>query len=62
MLLGIAFGHNNANTTTVNDNIPTTVTSQSENDSTDLGEGTDTDPGGPVGGNSGQTPPPSIKP
>ncbi|WP_131667087.1 hypothetical protein [Chryseobacterium taiwanense] len=58
MLLSLAFGHNNANTATY-DNTQTTVTVQSDSDPT-----TRLDPDGePVGGNSGQLPPPlSINP
>lgn len=56
MLLGLAFGHNNANTSTYNDS--TTITVQS-----DINPATGIDPDGePVGGNTGQLPPPSIKP
>lgn len=59
MLLGLAFGHNNANTSTCNDNNSTIVTVQSD---TNPGTGIDPGDGEPVGGNSGQTPPPFIKP
>ncbi|WEK68736.1 MAG: hypothetical protein P0Y62_12855 [Candidatus Chryseobacterium colombiense] len=65
MLLGLAFGHNNANTSTCNDNNSTIVTVQGDTNSgtgIDPGDGIDPD-GEPVGGNSGQLPPPpSIKP
>ena len=55
MLLGLAFSHTNANTTTCNDNNGNPVTVQ--NGTTDPITGTGED-GGPVGGNTGQIPPP----
>ena len=58
MLLGLAFGNNNGNATCDNNN-GGTVTTQ------DSGGGTGFDPGdtgGPVGGNSGQLPPPTPRP
>jgi len=61
MLLGMAFGHNNANTTTCDDN-QTTITALSD---TDPGEGIDPDgPGGGGGttGDTGQLPPPLTNP
>lgn len=70
MLLGLAFGHNNANTQSCNsDNNNGTVTVQTTNPGTtdpgtgfDPGDGTDPGTGGPVGGNTGQIPPPFTKP
>ncbi len=59
MLLGLAFGHNNANTSTCDNNNSTIVIVQSDTDpgdGIDPGDGT----GGPVGGNSGQLPPPPF--
>jgi len=60
MLLGLAFSNNNANTTTCNNNQgqPTVQLTS------DPGEGLDpgNTGGGPVGGNSGQTPPPFTNP
>ncbi|MXS72687.1 hypothetical protein GSF70_15870 [Flavobacteriaceae bacterium W22] len=59
MLLGLAFGNNTANTTNCNNG--NTVTTQN-NPGTGFDPGTGTDPGdgngGPVTGNTGQTPPP----
>lgn len=56
MLLGLAFGNNNANTSIFSDSTTGTVQS-------DINSGTGIDPDGePVGGNTGQLPPPSIKP
>ncbi|PRB83066.1 hypothetical protein CQ022_13090 [Chryseobacterium culicis] len=52
MLFGLAFSNNNANTTTINDNNPTTVTTQG------LGMGEDPDTGGSdTGGDTIQVPP-----
>lgn len=69
MLLGLAFGHNNANTQSCNNDNNGTVTIQTTNPGTgtpgtglDPGDGTDPGTGGPVGGNTGQLPPPFIKP
>ncbi|AZA52626.1 hypothetical protein [Chryseobacterium sp. G0201] len=57
MLLGLAFSNNNANTTTCYDNNGNPVTVQ--NGPSDPGGGTGTgEDGGPVGGNTGQIPPP----
>jgi hypothetical protein len=50
VLLGLVFGQNNASTSANNDN------GQSTTQLTDPGDG----PGGPVGGNSGQLPPPPF--
>jgi len=68
MLLGLAFGNNNANTSCNNDNNGT-VTTQIVNPGGGTDPITGTDPGTgtggegePVGGNSGQTPPPAPKP
>lgn len=59
MLLGLAFSHNNANATTCNNNQdPVTVQNDGPNDP---GTGTGDD-GGPVGGNTGQLPPPFTPP
>jgi len=65
MLLGLAFGNNNANTSAYNDS--TTVTVKS-----DINPGTGIDPdgnggpgngnGGSTGGNTGQNPPPFTNP
>lgn len=66
MLLGLAFGHNNANTSSCNHDNNGQVTTQltDPGSGTDPGEGTDPGDGtgGPVGGNSGQTPPPFTNP
>ena len=63
MLLGLAFGNNNANTSCNNDNNGT-VTIQLTNPGGGTDPGTGMDPGdrtgGPVGGNSGQLPPPPF--
>lgn len=69
MLLGLAFGHNNANTTTCNDDNngqPTTQFSPGDITNPD-DDGFDPGTGGPgnggsTGGNTGQTPPPLVKP
>ncbi len=64
MLLGLAFGHNNANTSSCNHDNNGQPTTQLTNPSggTDPGEGVDPGDGtgGPVGGNSGQLPPPPF--
>jgi hypothetical protein len=63
MLLGLAFGHNNANTQSCNDNNGQGTTQLiNPNGGTDPGTGTDPGDGtgGPVGGNSGQLPPPPF--
>jgi len=68
MLLGLAFGHNNAHTATCNDNNNgQPITQYSPTDGTDPGTGSDPGTGddgtgGPVGGNTGQTPPPFTHP
>ncbi len=52
MLFGLAFSNNTANATTANDNNPTTVTTQSQGESTGTGEtgGTgESDTGGETG-------------
>lgn len=58
MLLGLAFGSNNANTATY-DNNQTTLTVQSDtNPETGIDLGTGVEPGeGGTGGDTGQTPP-----
>lgn len=67
MLLGLAFGNNNANTSCNNDNNGT-VTIQLTNPGGGTDPITGTDPGGsggggePVGGNTGQLPPPFTNP
>lgn len=64
MLLGLAFGNHNANTSCNNDNNGT-VTTQTVNPGTGTDPVTGTDPGGPggdTGGNTGQLPPPFTKP
>jgi hypothetical protein len=72
MLLGLAFGHNNAHNATCNDdNNGQPVTQYSPTDGTEPGTGFDpgtgVDPDGPgnggsTGGNTGQNPPPLVKP
>lgn len=71
MLLGLAFGHNNAHTATCNDdNNGQPITQYSPTDGTDPGTGTGTGDdgtggpgnGGSTGGNTGQNPPPLVKP
>ncbi|MCY0976192.1 hypothetical protein PGH12_12070 [Chryseobacterium wangxinyae] len=60
MLLGLAFGNNNGNANCDNNNGGTVTTQDSGG-----GTGTGIDPGdtgGPVGGNSGQLPPPTPRP
>lgn len=61
MLLSLAFSNNNANTTKCNDNNgnPVTVQNGPSDPSTGTGEGDD---GGPITGNTGQTPPPFTNP
>lgn len=66
MLLGLAFGHNNAHTSTCNNNNNGQVTTQLApgggiDPGTDPGTGTGGD-GEPVGGNTGQLPPPFTNP
>jgi hypothetical protein len=66
MLLGLAFGHNNANTQSCNDNNgqPTTQL-LNPGSGTDPGTGVDPDGpgnGGSTGGNTGQNPPPFTNP
>jgi hypothetical protein len=64
MLLGLAFGNYNGNTSSCNHDNNGQVTTQLTNPGggTDPGTGTDPGPGGPVGGNTGQTPPPFTNP
>lgn len=72
MLLGLAFGHNNAHNATCNDdNNGQPITQYSPTDGTEPGTGFDpgtgVDPDGPgnggsTGGNTGQNPPPLVKP
>lgn len=67
MLLGLAFGHNNANTSSCNHDNNGQVTTQltDPGSGTDPGEGVDPDGpgnGGSTGGNTGQTPPPFTNP
>lgn len=69
MLLGLAFGHHNANTATCNDDTNGQPTTQySPGDITDPNDdGLDPGTGGPgnggsTGGNTGQNPPPLVKP
>ncbi|UZT96260.1 hypothetical protein ODZ84_13605 [Chryseobacterium fluminis] len=58
MLFGLAFSHNNANTAACHNNQnPVTVQSGPSDPGGDTGTGGSED-GGPVGGNSGQLPPP----
>ncbi len=64
MLLGLAFGNHNGNAT-CNDNSGGNVTTQDSGGGTGFDPGTGIDPGdtgGPVGGNSGQLPPPTPRP
>ncbi|WP_139176858.1 hypothetical protein [Chryseobacterium wanjuense] len=62
MLIALAFGNNNANTSCNNDNNGQVTTQLADpGGSTDPGTGTGED-GGPVGGNTGQTPPPFTNP
>ena len=58
MLLGLAFGNNNANTTNCDNG--NTVTIQSGGTGTDPGDPPGS--GGNTGGNTGQTPPPTPRP
>lgn len=67
MLLGLAFGQNNANTScnnngNNNNNGQPTTQLADPGTGTDPGDGTESGdgPGGPVGGNSGQLPPPPF--
>lgn len=72
MLLGLAFGHNNAHNATCNDdNNGQPITQYSPTGGTEPGTGFDpgtgVDPDGPgnggsTGGNTGQNPPPLVKP
>lgn len=55
MLLGLAFGNNNANTTNTNNNQDPITVQNSGGTTPGTGLGED---GEPVGGNSGQLPPP----
>lgn len=54
MLLGLAFSNNTANTTSDNNSNQGQTIVQL----TDPGEGLDPGDGGPIGGNTGQLPPP----
>lgn len=59
MLLGLAFGNNNANTTNCDNNGSTVTIQNGTGTGFDPGTGTGEDGnGGPVTGNTGQTPPP----
>lgn len=62
MLLGLAFGNNNGNATCNNNG--NNITTMDAGSGFDPGTGTDPDDGtgGPVGGNTGQIPPPFTKP
>lgn len=62
MLLGLAFGNHNANTTTCNNEGQVTIQLTNPGEGLDPGTGTGGDDGGPVGGNTGQLPPPSTNP
>ncbi|WP_157450425.1 hypothetical protein [Chryseobacterium sp. CCH4-E10] len=75
MLLGLAFGQNNAHTATCNDdNNGQPITQYSPTDGTEPGTGFDPGTGtgddgtggpgngGSTGGNTGQNPPPLVKP
>lgn len=62
MLLGLAFGNHNGNTCTNNDSNNIGIQSGGTGTGFDPGTGTGGDdgtggPGGPIGGNTGQTPP-----
>ncbi|MFS4431600.1 hypothetical protein [Chryseobacterium sp. S90] len=56
MLFGLAFSNNTANVTTANDNNPTTVTIQSQGESTGIGDTGETG-GNDTGGDTIQVPP-----
>lgn len=64
MLLGLAFGNHNSNTSSCNNGqVTTQLTTNPNPGGTDPGTGTDPGPGGgPVGGNTGQIPPPFTQP
>ncbi|SEM74078.1 hypothetical protein SAMN05421856_10671 [Chryseobacterium taichungense] len=66
MLLGLAFGHHNAQTSTCNNDNNGQVTTQlAPGSGIDPGEGVDPDGpgnGGSTTGNTGQTPPPFTNP
>ncbi|MCS3867580.1 hypothetical protein J3D55_000496 [Chryseobacterium ginsenosidimutans] len=71
MLLGMAFGHNNANTSSCNHDNNGQPTTQLTNPGGGTDPGTGTDPGdgtggpgngGSTGGNTGQNPPPFTQP
>ena len=66
MLIALAFGNHNANTQSCNNDNNGTVTIQLTNPGDGIDPGTGTDPGdgtgGPVGGNTGQSPPPFTNP
>lgn len=57
MLLGLAFGNNNANTSNTNNNQDPITVQNSGGTTPGTGTGEDGN-GGPVTGNTGQTPPP----
>lgn len=66
MLFGLAFGNHNANTS-CNNNSDTTTIQTADNPGTGLTPDTGTGSGetggdGGTGGNTGQTPPPFVKP
>jgi len=58
MLIALAFGNNSANTQSCHNDNNGQVTTQDTGGGINPGDGT----GGPVGGNTGQTPPPFTKP
>lgn len=66
MLIALAFGNNNANTSSCNHDNNGQPTTQLTNPGGGTDPGTGTDPGdgtgGPVGGNTGQIPPPFTQP
>jgi hypothetical protein len=66
MLLGLAFGNHNGNTTSCNNNNQNQVTTLDDepgDPGTGIDPGTGTGgEGGPVGGNTGQLPPPFTNP
>lgn len=61
MLIALAFGNNNANTSCNDNNGQVTTQLADPGGSTDPGTETGED-GGPVGGNTGQIPPPFTPP
>lgn len=63
MLIALAFGNHNANTQSCNNDNNGTVTIQLTNPGGGTDPGTGTGPDGePVGGNTGQLPPPFTNP